>query len=59
MNYILKRMREPSTWSGIAAMVGAMGLGVPAGTLEAIGQIGIGLAGLAAIFMREKADLNP
>jgi len=55
MSYFINRLREPSTWSGIAAMVGVLGLGVPAGTIEAVSQVGIGIAGLAAILMREKS----
>lgn len=54
MNFIIERMREPSTWSGIASIALAFGLGVPPGTMEALTQIGIGIAGLAGIVMREK-----
>lgn len=55
MDFFLNRLREPSTWSGLASIAVALGLGVPPGTVEAVTQIGIGLAGLAAVFLREKA----
>lgn len=54
MDFILNRLREPSTWSGFAALIGALGFGVPAGAVQAVSQIGIGIAGLAAIFIHEK-----
>lgn len=55
MSFILDRIREPSTWSGIAAFAMALGLGVPPGTVEAVTQVGMGLAGLVAVFLREKS----
>ena len=54
MNFIIDRLKEPSTWSGIASIAVAFGLGFPPGTMEAITQIGVGIAGLAGIVMREK-----
>lgn len=49
----LQRIREPSTWAGIAAL-GAV-LGLPAGTIDLVGQVVMGVGGLAAIVLREKA----
>jgi hypothetical protein len=49
----LQRIREPSTWAGIAAL-GAM-FGLPPGTIDLIGQVAMGVGGLAAIVLREKA----
>lgn len=54
MNFIIDRLKEPSTWSGIAAMAVAFGIGFPPGTFEAITQIGVGIAGLAGVVLREK-----
>ena len=54
MNFIINRLREPSTWSGIASIAVALGLGIPPGALEAVTQIGVGLAGLAGVFLAEK-----
>lgn len=49
---ILKRMREPSTWAGIAALAAVFGL--PADTVNLVGQVVMGGAGLAAIVLGEK-----
>lgn len=54
MNFILNRLREPSTWSGLASIAVALGLGFPPGTIEAITQIGIGIAGLAGVVLSER-----
>jgi len=53
MSYLLKRFREPSTYSGIAAILVGFGVALPAGIVEAVTYIGVGLSGLAAIFLPE------
>lgn len=55
--YIMARLREPSTWSGIAAISVSLGLGLPPGAMEAVAQVGVGVAGLVSIFMREKGEV--
>jgi len=56
MEFIFNRMREPSTWSGLASLAVAFGLGIPPGTVEAVTQLGVGIAGLAAVFLRERGQ---
>jgi hypothetical protein len=48
----LARMREPSTWAGIAA-IGAL-FGLPPETISLVGQVAMGVGGLAAIALAEK-----
>ncbi len=48
---LIKRIREPSTWAGIAAL--GLLIGLPPGTVEAVGQIVGGVAALGAIFLPE------
>ncbi len=52
MNLILNKLREPSTWAGIAILGTIFGL--PPGTVEAVGQIVGGVAGVAAIVLDER-----
>lgn len=52
MNF-LKRLTEPSTWAGIAALAAIFG--VPTTGVQAAGQIVGGLAALVAIVAPEKA----
>lgn len=49
---LLNRLRQPSTWAGVAAL--GLLFGLPPGTVELSGQVVGGLAGLAAIFLNEK-----
>lgn len=52
MDALLKRIREPSTWAGIAVLGTLFGL--PAETINLAGQVVMGGAGLAAILLTEK-----
>lgn len=52
MKIILNRLREPSTWAGFAAL-GAL-LGIPAETVGLVGQVAMGVGGLAAIVLTER-----
>lgn len=49
---ILARIKEPSTWAGISAI--GLIFGLPPGTIDLVGQVIGGVAGIAAIVMPEK-----
>lgn len=51
---LIQRLREPSTWAGIAAL--GLIFGLPPGTIELVGQVVGGVAGLAAIILPEGAE---
>lgn len=53
MNWIIARLKEPSTYAGLAAITAAVmpQAGIDAGTLQAIGA---GVLALVAIIVREK-----
>ena len=53
MRFLLSRLREPSTYAGIAALLGGFGLTLDAGIIQNVALAGTGLAGLAAAFMPE------
>lgn len=53
LHTIIKRMKEPSTWAGLAAL--GVIFGMPPGTVEAVGQVLGGVAALAAIVMPEQS----
>ena len=48
---LLQRIREPSTWAGLAAL--GLLVGLPAGAVDAVGQLLGGVAALAAIALPE------
>lgn len=53
MAYLISRLREPSTYASLAAVLGALGVSMPAGVVQAVTLAGTGLAGAAAILMPE------
>lgn len=52
--YLAARLREPSSWAGIAAGIAAIGWSLPADQWGAIVQAGMGLAGLAAVLLTDR-----
>lgn len=53
MNTFFARLREPSTWAGIAALATMAGL--PVSTIGLVQQTVVGIAGLVAVFTPEKS----
>ncbi len=49
--FAIQRLREPSTWAAISAM--GLLFGLPPGTIDALGMILGGVAGIAAIVLPE------
>jgi hypothetical protein len=54
VHFILKRLKEPSTYAGVASL--ALALGLTDVQWEAISAAIAGLAGLAAVFLMEKPE---
>jgi len=52
MKAFLSRLSEPSTWAGISAL--GLVFGLPPGTIDLVGQVIGGVAGLAAIVLGER-----
>ena len=52
MKLNFSRLKEPSTWAGIAVLTSFFG--VPVGTMELVQQVIVGVAGLVAIFATEQ-----
>lgn len=51
---ILNRIKEPSTWAGLAVLTSFFG--VPAGTLDLVHQIVVGVCGLVAVLAPESGS---
>jgi hypothetical protein len=49
---IINRIKEPSTWAGLAVLGTVFGL--PPGTVDAVGMVLGGVASLVAIFAPER-----
>ncbi len=53
MNYILARLTEPSTYSGLAAILAVLGVNVPPGVIQTLAFFGAAAAGVAAVVIKE------
>jgi hypothetical protein len=53
MKFFISRLREPSTYAGMAALAGAFGLAVPNEWVQSIGALGVAVGGVLAVVMPE------
>ena len=55
---IVNRLKEPSSWAGIAVLINVFGslVGLPLGNADVIVNAGAGIAAAAAFFLKEKKD---
>lgn len=54
MNWLLARLREPSTWRGLIWLLAALGVTVRPELWESIAALGMAVAGLLGILLTEK-----
>lgn len=52
ITWFLDRLKEPSSWAGLSALALAVGLSPEQGA--AIAQAGAAIAGLVAVFLKER-----
>jgi hypothetical protein len=52
--YLLARLREPSTYAGLGALLAAVGLHLSAAELGAVVNVAVAIAGLAAVLVPEQ-----
>ena len=55
-NYILDRVKEPSTWRGAILFLTAIGVPIAPAMTEAIVTAGLGLAGLIGMLTSDNRD---
>lgn len=54
MKLVLQKLRERSTWAGIAVLTAAFGLPIPPGVMELAGEAVGAIAGILLILKSEK-----
>lgn len=54
MEWIIARLREPSTYGGIASLLTLVGVTISPEFQEAIIAAGVAIGGVMMVFMREK-----
>ena len=55
LSFVLARLKEPSTYAGIGALVATSGIHVDSAVLQAGIQVIVSLAGLVAMLIPEKS----
>jgi hypothetical protein len=59
MNWMLARLREPSTWRGLVWLLTALGVSLHPDVWEQITAVGMAVAGLLGVLSREEpAQVN-
>jgi hypothetical protein len=53
ISWLGARLREPSTYAGLAALLGVVGLQADPGVLKSISMIGMGVGGLISFVLPE------
>jgi hypothetical protein len=59
MKYLLERLKEPSTWRGLFALLTAIGLKLHPEMQEAILTTGLALIGMINVVRKESNDTKP
>jgi hypothetical protein len=54
MAEMLKRFREPSTYAGLGVLLGVVGVSLAPADLQSVVWLLSGLAGVVAMFVKEK-----
>lgn len=54
MSYIIARLREPSTYAGLAALLAAFGVSIAPEKMTAVVSLVTALAGVAAVFLPDR-----
>ncbi len=54
MRYIVDRLKEPSSYAGLGALLALVGVNLDGQLLQAIAGVAAALAGLASIFIKEQ-----
>jgi hypothetical protein len=57
MKYVLDRLKEPSSYAGLGALLALVGVNLDGQLLQAIAGVAAALAGLASIFIKEQASV--
>lgn len=54
MDYIVARMREPSTWRGLALLIGAFGVQLHPDAMPAVGTAVASIIAAVEVFRKER-----
>jgi len=56
-SYLLERLREPSTWRGLTALLTAVGVALSPEQINAVVSAGLALMGVLGVFTKDKGNV--
>lgn len=56
MNYLLERLKEPSTWRGLVLLATTIGIQVSPEAADAVISTGLLIAGIIGVFTKDKGN---
>jgi hypothetical protein len=56
-SYLLERLKEPSTWRGLTALLTAVGVALSPEQVNAIVGAGLALMGVLGVFTKDKDNV--
>ena len=56
-SYLLERLKEPSTWRGLTALLTAVGVALSPEQVNAIVSAGLALMGVLGVFTKDKGNV--
>lgn len=56
LDFIVNRLKEPSTWRGVVGIATAAGVALNPEQVAAIVAAGVGIAGLIAVFTKDSGS---
>jgi len=56
-SYLLERLKEPSTWRGLTALLTAVGVALSPEQVNAIVGAGLALMGVLGVFTKDKGNV--
>lgn len=59
MDYLIERLKEPSTWRGIVLLATAFGVPIAPAEGEAVIAVGLAVSGLIGVLAKDRRDTPP
>lgn len=56
-SYLFERLKEPSTWRGLTALLTAVGVALSPDQVNAIVSAGLALMGVLGVFTKDKGNV--
>lgn len=56
MQMLMRRLKEPSSWASLAAILALFGVNMPDSFWQDMSQVGVGVAGIVGLMMADPGN---